>query len=140
MVEELEKRATSLAMEDFGLQDAEDSEDDEDESDKGLTLEVGFAHCWFDIFTNFLDNSKDLDSKNSVLKVVDCHPVNFLQEISIKGKSTTKPWASKEAVDDAVTSYEEVKKDLNALSKEEQMDVVYRYNWAAPSLLCFSYG
>lgn len=100
VVEELEKRAKSLAMEDFGLQDAGDSEDNEDESDKGLTLE----------------------------------------EISIKGKSTTKPWASKEAVDDAVTSYEEVKKDLNALSKEEQMDVVYRYNWAAPSLLCFSYG
>ena len=140
VVEELKKRATSLAMEDFGLQDAGDSEDNEDESDKGLTLEVGFANCQFDIFTNFLDKSKDLDSKNSVLKVVDCHPVNFLQEISIKGKSTTKPWASKEAVDDAVTSYEEVKKDLNALSKEEQMDVVYRYNWAAPSLLCFSYG
>lgn len=45
MVEKLKKRATSLAMEDFGLQDAGDSEDDEDESDKGLTLEVGFAHC-----------------------------------------------------------------------------------------------
>lgn len=77
MVKELEKRATSLAMEDFGLQDAEDSEDNEDESDKGLTLAVGFAHCWFDILTNFLDNSKDLVSKNSVLKVVDCHAVNF---------------------------------------------------------------
>lgn len=29
--------------------------------------------------------------------------------------------------DDVVTAFEEVKKDLNALSKEEQMDVVYRY-------------
>ncbi|KDO40110.1 hypothetical protein CISIN_1g005733mg [Citrus sinensis] len=92
VVKELEKRATSLAMEDFGLQDAEDSEDNEDESDKGLTL----------------------------------------AEISIKGKSTTKPRASKEAVDDTVASYEEVKKDLNALSKEEQMDVVYS---SAPELV-----
>lgn len=58
----------------------------------------------------------------------------FLQEISVKGKSTTKPRASKEAIDDTGTSYEVVKKDLNALSKEEQMDVVYRYNWAAQSL------
>lgn len=57
MIGELEKRAKSLAMEDFGLQDAGDSEDNEDESDKGSTLVVGFAHCWFEIVTSFLDNS-----------------------------------------------------------------------------------
>lgn len=33
---------------------------------------------------------------------------------------------SKEAEDDTTTAYEEVKKDLNDLTREEQMDVVYR--------------
>ena len=38
----------------------------------------------------------------------------------------SKALADKEARDDPGAAYEEVKKDLNALSKEEQMDVVYR--------------
>lgn len=47
-----------------------------------------------------------------------------LQEILGKGKAAPKSSADKEAHDEP--AYEEVKKDLNALSKEEQMDVVYR--------------
>ncbi|KAK3001073.1 hypothetical protein RJ639_020289 [Escallonia herrerae] len=47
-----------------------------------------------------------------------------LEEI-VKGKATSKASTVKEALDDAGTAFEEVKKDLNALSKEEQMDVVY---------------
>lgn len=51
----------------------------------------------------------------------------------VKGKTTSKSLADEEAKDDTGTAYEEVKKDLNALSKEEQMDVVYR-------LAFFSHG
>ncbi|CAL5391787.1 unnamed protein product [Camellia sinensis] len=49
-----------------------------------------------------------------------------LEEILVKGKVPSKALADKEARDDPGAAYEEVKKDLNALSKEEQMDVVYR--------------
>ncbi|KAK3221074.1 hypothetical protein Dsin_015044 [Dipteronia sinensis] len=55
-----------------------------------------------------------------------------LEEISAKGKSTRKSPPRKEIEDDIGTTYEEVKKDLNALSKEEQMDVVYS---SAPELV-----
>ncbi|KAK3221071.1 hypothetical protein Dsin_015041 [Dipteronia sinensis] len=55
-----------------------------------------------------------------------------LEEISAKGKSTRKSPPRKETEDDIGTTYEEVKKDLNALSKEEQMDVVYS---SAPELV-----
>ncbi|TXG73599.1 hypothetical protein EZV62_002178 [Acer yangbiense] len=55
-----------------------------------------------------------------------------LEEISVKGKSTRKSPPRKETEDDIGTTYEEVKKDLNALSKEEQMDVVYS---SAPELV-----
>ncbi|XP_044500698.1 something about silencing protein 10 isoform X2 [Mangifera indica] len=55
-----------------------------------------------------------------------------LEEISVKGKRKTVSAANKEAVDDMGTAYEEVKKDLNALSREEQMDVVYS---SAPELV-----
>lgn len=54
-----------------------------------------------------------------------CYQNYFVQEIPVKGKKMTKS-SSKERVDDTGMSFEEVKKDLNALSKEEQMDVVYR--------------
>ncbi|GFY82547.1 Sas10/U3 ribonucleoprotein (Utp) family protein [Actinidia rufa] len=53
-----------------------------------------------------------------------------LEEILGKGKAGPKSSADKEARDEPV--YEEVKKDLNALSKEEQMDVVYS---SAPELV-----
>ncbi|KAK2641974.1 hypothetical protein Ddye_023737 [Dipteronia dyeriana] len=55
-----------------------------------------------------------------------------LEEISAKGKSTRKSLPRKETEDNVGTTYEEVEKDLNALSKEEQMDVVYS---SAPELV-----
>ncbi|MBA0726886.1 hypothetical protein Golax_002682, partial [Gossypium laxum] len=48
-----------------------------------------------------------------------------LEEMSSEGKGGKLSLASEEPVDDVAT-FEEVKKDLNALSKEEQMDVVHR--------------
>ncbi|KAI7982248.1 hypothetical protein LOK49_LG15G00909 [Camellia lanceoleosa] len=55
-----------------------------------------------------------------------------LEEILVKGKVPSKALADKEARDDPSAAYEEVKKDLNALSKEEQMVVVYS---SAPELV-----
>lgn len=54
-----------------------------------------------------------------------------LEEMSSKGKGGKLSLASEEPVDDVAT-FEEVKKDLNALSKEEQMDVVQS---SAPELI-----
>ncbi|OAY26721.1 something about silencing protein 10 [Manihot esculenta] len=54
-----------------------------------------------------------------------------LEELSVKGKSKTRDSLIKE-VEDNVDTFEEVKKDLNALSREEQMDVVYS---SAPELV-----
>ncbi|XVE90001.1 hypothetical protein DITRI_Ditri20bG0041500 [Diplodiscus trichospermus] len=54
-----------------------------------------------------------------------------LEEISAKGKGGNLSLVSEEALDDLAT-FEEVKKDLNALSKEEQMDVVHS---SAPELI-----
>ncbi|MFQ6648690.1 hypothetical protein Gotur_021450 [Gossypium turneri] len=54
-----------------------------------------------------------------------------LEEMSSKGKGGKLSLASEEPVDDVAT-FEEVKKDLNALSKEEQMDVVHS---SAPELI-----
>ncbi|XP_043724321.1 something about silencing protein 10-like isoform X2 [Telopea speciosissima] len=61
----------------------------------------------------------------------DAEP-KVLEDILFKGRSSAKPRANKEAEDDTGTAYEEVKKDINALSREEQMDVVYS---SAPELV-----
>ncbi|KAH0992138.1 hypothetical protein GBA52_003621 [Prunus armeniaca] len=55
-----------------------------------------------------------------------------MREISRKGKSTKKSPMGIEVSDDMGTAYEEVKKDLNSLSKEEKMDVLYS---SAPELI-----
>lgn len=44
--------------------------------------------------------------------------------MSVHGKSEKKSRAIIEVADEMDTSYEEVKKDLNALSKEEQISVL----------------
>ncbi|KAM7511830.1 hypothetical protein LguiB_010705 [Lonicera macranthoides] len=54
-----------------------------------------------------------------------------LGEIFVKGK-TPSASTNKEPQDETGMVYEEVKKDLNALSKEEQMDIVYS---SAPELV-----
>lgn len=62
----------------------------------------------------------------------------LLQDILVKGKDASKPSKDKGAQDEVGTTYEEVKKDLNALTREEQMDVVYRralYSFLAIFLL-----
>ena len=50
----------------------------------------------------------------------------FVQEMSAKRKRRRKSPQRKEALDDTGAAYEEVQKDLSAISKEEQMDVLYR--------------
>uniref|UniRef100_A0A1J3JPG3 Something about silencing protein 10 n=1 Tax=Noccaea caerulescens TaxID=107243 RepID=A0A1J3JPG3_NOCCA len=48
-----------------------------------------------------------------------------MEEISVKGKKGSKSITDKKEKDDKDTHIEEIKKDINSLSKEEQMDVVY---------------
>nr|AAB64041.1 unknown protein [Arabidopsis thaliana] len=48
-----------------------------------------------------------------------------MEEISDKGKQATKSITDKKEKGDKDTHVEEIKKDINSLSKEEQMDVVY---------------
>ncbi|XP_016491725.1 protein THALLO isoform X2 [Nicotiana tabacum] len=55
-----------------------------------------------------------------------------LEEILAQGKSGLAVSADGEAKNETGTAYEEVQKDLNALTKEEQMDVVYS---SAPELV-----
>ncbi|KAK3414452.1 hypothetical protein EUGRSUZ_H00317 [Eucalyptus grandis] len=55
-----------------------------------------------------------------------------LGEIMVGGKGKFESGVHEGTGDDIVTAFEEVKKDLNALSKEEQMDVVYS---SAPELV-----
>lgn len=50
----------------------------------------------------------------------------LLQDILVKGKTTLKPSIEKGSQDEIDTAFEKVNKDLNALTAEEQMDVVYR--------------
>ncbi|KAF8014080.1 hypothetical protein BT93_H0040 [Corymbia citriodora subsp. variegata] len=55
-----------------------------------------------------------------------------LGEIMVGGKGKFESGICEGTEDDIVTTFDEVKKDLNALSKEEQMDVVYS---SAPELV-----
>ncbi|XP_042516136.1 something about silencing protein 10 [Macadamia integrifolia] len=61
----------------------------------------------------------------------DAEP-KVLEDLLFKGTASVKPHASREVEDDTGTAYEEVKKDINSLSREEQMDVVYS---SAPELV-----
>ncbi|KAJ8551846.1 hypothetical protein K7X08_028289 [Anisodus acutangulus] len=54
------------------------------------------------------------------------------EEILAQGKPGSSVSADEEAKNETGTAYEEVQKDLNALTKEEQMDVVYS---SAPELV-----
>lgn len=54
------------------------------------------------------------------------------EDILVKGKTTSKTSTEKGPQDELGTTFEKVNKDLNALTAEEQMDVVYS---AAPELV-----
>ena len=54
----------------------------------------------------------------------------LVQEIPAKRKNRKKSPERNEALDDMGAAYEEVKKDLSALSREEQMDVLYRWGFS----------
>ena len=45
----------------------------------------------------------------------------------VKGKTTSKSSENEKAEGDYIPFYKQVKKDLNALSRDEQMDVLHRY-------------
>jgi len=45
----------------------------------------------------------------------------------VKGKTTSKSSKNEKAEGDSAPVYEQVKKDLNALSRDERMDVPHRY-------------
>ncbi|XP_062090080.1 protein THALLO [Humulus lupulus] len=55
-----------------------------------------------------------------------------LEEISVKGKTTKKSSLKTKGAENMGTDFEEVKKDLSALSKEELMDVLFS---SAPELV-----
>ncbi|RZC55403.1 hypothetical protein C5167_014256 [Papaver somniferum] len=68
---------------------------------------------------DFMPDDIDEDENNS-----DVEPT--LEEISVKGKVSSKFHAHLETQDGKDIAYEEIKKDHGALTREEQMDVVYR--------------
>ena len=99
-----QKKARSLSAADFGIEDDE------------LTFEVRnsiFIQCLFDGFFLYFEVG------SGILWAT-------LQEILVQGKPGSAVSADEEAKNETGTAYEEVQKDLNALTKEEQMDVVYR--------------
>ncbi|KAI3863978.1 hypothetical protein MKW98_031570, partial [Papaver atlanticum] len=67
---------------------------------------------------DFMPDDIDEDENNS-----DIEPT--LEEISVKGKVSSKFHAHLETQDGKDIVYEEIKKDHGALTREEQMDVVY---------------
>lgn len=121
------KRAKALTMEDFGLEDYS-----QDESDREPTFEVTNMHQ--------IPNNLHFESEADDLKYsfIDCFVIFPFQEILDKGKPKSKASLDKEINDDI--DYEIVKKDFNALTKEEQMDAVYRSACFFSALVVFFYS
>ncbi|KAI3976505.1 hypothetical protein MKX01_008363, partial [Papaver californicum] len=76
------------------------------------------------------EKAKSLAEADFMPEVIDEDENNFdieptLEEISIKGKVSSKFHAHLETQDGKDIAYEEIKKDHSALTREEQMDIVY---------------
>ena len=85
-------------------------------------LPVYISYPYFIVFFNF---EMDIWTVNSF----EWHIAQYCclyRKCQPKKKSGKKSPGIKEALDDTGAAYEEVKKDLSALSEEEQMDVLYR--------------
>ncbi|KAI3926471.1 hypothetical protein MKW92_025797, partial [Papaver armeniacum] len=99
-----------------------DEESDEDEEEKELSF--GNRRHKVDEYlkslaeADFMHDDIDEDESNS-----DIEPT--LEEISVTGKVSSKFHAHLETQDGKDIAYEEIKKDHGALTREEQMDVVY---------------
>ncbi|ESQ38991.1 hypothetical protein EUTSA_v10001371mg [Eutrema salsugineum] len=98
---------------DFELQSSDDDEDlkaEEEEVKRLRAAQVGSITA--------ADAGLEDDSEESDRELT-------MEEISVRGKQATKSITDKIGKDDKETHVEEIKKDINSLSKEEQMDVVY---------------
>lgn len=81
------------------------------------------------------ENAKSLSMEDFGLEDISPNEATVeptLGEITAGGKGNFESAVHKGIGDDIVTAFEEIKKDLNALSKEEQMDVVFS---SAPELV-----
>ncbi|KAI3430209.1 Sas10 domain-containing protein [Psidium guajava] len=81
------------------------------------------------------ENAKSLSMEEFGLEDISPNEATVeptLGEITAGGKGNFESAVHKGIGDDIVTAFEEIKKDLNALSKEEQMDVVFS---SAPELV-----
>ncbi|XP_023927237.1 protein THALLO [Quercus suber] len=105
--------------------EAQSSDDDgplkEEEAVKKLQMQKAESYTIEDFGLDVIEDCSDPSDRELTL-----------EEMSAKREGRKKYPGIKEAFDDTGAAYEEVKKDLSALSKEEQMDVLYS---SAPELV-----
>nr|XP_023917419.1 ribosome biogenesis protein BOP1 homolog [Quercus suber] len=99
--------------------EAQSSDDDgplkEEEAVKKLQMQKAESYTIEDFGLDVIEDFSDPSDRELTL-----------EEMSAKREGRKKYPGIKEAFDDTGAAYEEVEKDLSALSKEEQMDVLYR--------------
>ncbi|CAH2060658.1 unnamed protein product [Thlaspi arvense] len=130
----------------FGDVDDEMAEDDKDKDEKKETGKWRQRHGGDNVDYEIQSDDEDLIAEEKEAKRLRAEQLESItpadagleddseeesdreltmEEISVKGKKATKSITDKKEKDDKDTHVEEIKKDLNSLSKEEQMDVVY---------------